>query len=105
MMPHTPGNVLAGRTLTKDLMQLPQSVNARLSRIASVAQGARSEGWQKLLPWAVSALLVVVLAWQLVQLAWTLLGARAQGPRVTAPTTAGQAARPAVDVGAIVAAH
>ncbi|HET7202099.1 MAG TPA: type II secretion system protein GspC [Steroidobacteraceae bacterium] len=86
-------------------MQLPQSVNARLSRIASVAQGARSEGWQKLLPWAVSALLVVVLAWQLVQLAWTLLGARAQGPRVTAPTTAGQAARPAVDVGAIVAAH
>ena len=58
MMPHTPGNVLAGRTLTKDLMQLPQSVNARLSRIASVAQGARSDGWQKILPWAVSALLV-----------------------------------------------
>ena len=86
-------------------MQLPQSVNARLSRIASVAQGARSEGWQRLLPWAVSALLVVVLAWQLVQLAWALLGAQSQGPLVTAPADAGPAARPAVDVGAIVAAH
>jgi general secretion pathway protein C len=86
-------------------MQLPQSVNARLSRIASVAQGARSEGWQRLLPWAVSALLVVVLAWQLVQLAWVLLGAQAQGPLATAPASAGPAARPGVDVGSIVAAH
>ena len=86
-------------------MQLPQSVNARLSRIASVAQGARSEGWQRLLPWAVSAVLVVVLAWQLVQLAWALLGAQAQGPLVTAPANAGPSARPGVDVGAIVAAH
>jgi general secretion pathway protein C len=106
MMPHTPGNVLAGRTLTKDLMQLPQSVNARLSRIASVAQGARSDGWQKLLPWAVSALLVVVLAWQLVQLAWALLGARnAQAPVGAMPAAPATAAPPAVDVGAIVAAH
>ena len=86
-------------------MQLPQSVNARLSRIASVAQGARSEGWQRLLPWAVSALLVVVLAWQLVQLAWALLGAQAPGPLVTGPADGGSAARPGVDVGAIVAAH
>src|SRR5512134_896323 len=104
MMP-PPWNGLAGRTLTKDLMQLPQSVNARLSRIASVAQGARSEGWQKWLPWAVSALLVVVLAWQLVQLAWALLGVRAPGPAVGTPAVTGQPARPAVDVGAIVAAH
>ena len=29
----TPWNGLAGRTLTKDLMQLPQSVNTRLSRL------------------------------------------------------------------------
>jgi general secretion pathway protein C len=86
-------------------MQLPQSVNARLSRIASVAQGARSEGWQRLLPWAVSALLVVVLAWQLVQLAWVLLDAQAQGPLATAPASAGPAARAGVDVGSIVAAH
>ncbi len=86
-------------------MQLPQSVNARLSRIASVAQGARSEGWQRLLPWAVSALLVIVLAWQLVQLAWALLGARTPGSVVSAPAAAAQAARPAVDVGAIVSAH
>jgi general secretion pathway protein C len=87
-------------------MQLPQSVNVRLSRIASVAQGARSEGWQRVLPWAVSALLVVVLAWQLVQLAWALLGARSVTPPTT-PATAGAApaAQPAVDVGAIVSAH
>jgi general secretion pathway protein C len=86
-------------------MQLPQSVNARLSRIASVAQGARSEGWQRVLPWAVSALLVVVLAWQLVQLAWALLGARSATP--AAATTSGPAptVQPSVDVGAIVAAH
>ena len=87
-------------------MQLPQSVNVRLSRIASVAQGARSEGWQRVLPWAVSALLVVVLAWQLVQLAWALLGAGSVPPP-TAPTTDGPApvAQPTVDVGAIVSAH
>jgi general secretion pathway protein C len=85
-------------------MQLPQSVNARLSRIASVAQGARSEGWQKLLPWAVSALLVVVLAWQLVQLAWTLLGARS-APAAVAGTGPAPTAPPPIDIGAIVSAH
>src|SRR5574339_272143 len=87
-------------------MQLPQSVNARLSRIASVAQGARSEGWQRVLPWAVSALLVVVLAWQLVQLAWALLGARSAAPAgATATSVPAPTAQPAVDVGAIVSAH
>lgn len=86
-------------------MQLPQSVSTRLSRIATAAQGARSDGWQRLLPLAVSALFVVLLAWQLVQLAWALLGARpgpAAGlaaPAVIAP------AQPTVDVGAIVNAH
>jgi general secretion pathway protein C len=54
----------------------------------------------------VAALLVVLLAWQLVQLTWTLLGARtgvapsASGPAVVAPP----AAR-AVDVATIVNAH
>jgi len=87
-------------------MQLPQSVNARLSRIAAVAQGGRSEGWQRLLPWAVSALLVVVLAWQLVQLAWALLGANtATPPSAATPTGPAPPAQPTVDVGSIVAAH
>jgi general secretion pathway protein C len=83
-------------------MQFPKS----LSSIASVAQSARSEGWLKTLPWLVSAALVVLLAWQLVQLAWTLLGAR------KAPTTARTGAvsaplptAPAVDVNAIINAH
>ena len=85
-------------------MQLPQSVNARFNRIASAALGARSDGWQKLLPLAVSALLVVLLAWQLVQLAWTLLGAGpGQVAAVTAPVAT--APRPTVDVNSIVSAH
>ena len=90
-------------------MALPQSVNARLSRIATAARGTRTDDWQKLLPLAVSALLVVLLAWQLVQLAWSLLGAKG-GP--TAATVAssplagpGSAPRHAVDIGAIVNAH
>jgi general secretion pathway protein C len=88
-------------------MQLPQSVNARLSRMASVAQGARSGGWQRFLPLAVSALLVLLLAWQLVQLAWTVLGARGNAAPAAGAAPAGPSApaQPAVDVGAIVAAH
>ncbi|MDQ1342138.1 MAG: hypothetical protein QG571_755, partial [Pseudomonadota bacterium] len=87
-------------------MQLPLSVNERFGRIASVARGARADGWQKLLPLAVSALLVVLLAWQLVQLTWTLLGAR-NGVAVTTNAPAATAPPPArtVDVGAIVKAH
>jgi general secretion pathway protein C len=84
-------------------------VNARLSRIASAAQGAGSEGWQKLLPLAISAVLVVLLAWQLVQLAWSLLGARngLAGTAATTGTVASTNAPPrrAVDVGSIVNAH
>ena len=60
-------------------MQLPPSVNERFGRLASVARGARADGWQKLLPLAVAALLVVLLAWQLVQLTWALLGAGSGG--------------------------
>jgi general secretion pathway protein C len=86
-------------------MQLPSSVNERFGRIAAVAQGARSDGWQKLLPLAVSALLVVLLAWQLVQLTWTLVGAR----NGTAPATNAPAVvvppPVRVDVASIVNAH
>jgi general secretion pathway protein C len=88
-------------------MQLPQSVSTRFSRIATAAQGARSDGWQRWLPLAVSALLVVLLAWQLVQLAWTLLGARTgETPAsTTAPSATLPPAQPAVNVGTIVNAH
>jgi general secretion pathway protein C len=87
-------------------MQLPASLNARLGRIAAVAQGARPEGWQQRLPLAVSALLVLLLAWQLVQLAWTLLGAGSNlpPPAPVAAPAAGPLAQ-AVDVGSIVNAH
>ncbi|MEY2921160.1 MAG: hypothetical protein RL261_2465 [Pseudomonadota bacterium] len=87
-------------------MQLPPSVNERFGRIASVAQGARADGWQKLLPLAVSALLVVLLAWQLVQLTWTLLGARnGVTPTSNAPAAVAPPPARAVDVASIVNAH
>lgn len=87
-------------------MQLPPSVNERFGRIASVALGARADGWQKLLPLAVSALLVVLLAWQLVQLAWALLGARTGvAPPTDAPGVVAPPPVRAVDVAAIVNAH
>jgi general secretion pathway protein C len=87
-------------------MQLPLSVNERFGRIASVARGARADGWQKLLPLAVSALLVVLLAWQLVQLTWTLLGAgNGVAPTTNAPAVIVPPPARTVDVGAIVNAH
>jgi general secretion pathway protein C len=83
-------------------MQLPRS----LSRLATFPESARSGRWIQSLPLLVSAGLVLLLAWQLVQLGWTLLGARqapvpANAPRVAAPAAAG----PAVDLSAIVGAH
>ncbi|MGB7740343.1 MAG: type II secretion system protein GspC [Steroidobacteraceae bacterium] len=87
-------------------MQLPLSLNERFGRIAAVAQGARADGWQKLLPLAVAALLVVLLAWQLVQLTWALLGAKTGVATTTnAPAVVGPPPARAVDVGAIVNAH
>ena len=88
-------------------MPLPQSVNERFSRIASVAQGARSDGWQKVLPIAVSALLVLLLAWQLVQLGWAVLAAKS-GTSPTPPAGVPSVSAPpprAVDIGSIVNAH
>lgn len=83
-------------------MQLPQS----LSRLASLGEAARSDRWIKSLPLWVSIALVVVLAWQLVQIAWTLIGAR----QVAGGGPAGAAAvpvpgGPALDVAGIVNAH
>jgi general secretion pathway protein C len=87
-------------------MQLPLSVNERFGRLASVAQGARADGWQKLLPLAVAALLVVLLAWQLVQLTWALLGAgNGVAPATNAPAVVGPPPARTVDVAAIVNAH
>jgi general secretion pathway protein C len=80
-------------------MQLPSS----LSRLASVADDVRSGRWIQSLPWIVSVGLVLLLAWQLVQLAWTILGThRARAP---APAAAAVPAGPAVDLQAIVNAH
>ena len=87
-------------------MQLPLSVNERFGRIASVAQGVRADGWQKLLPLAVAALLVILLAWQLVQLTWAVLGAnKGVAPTTNAPGVLGPPPARTVDVGAIVNAH
>jgi general secretion pathway protein C len=81
-------------------------VNERFGRIASVAQGARADGWQKLLPLAVSALLVVLLAWQLVQLTWTLLGAHnGVTPTSNAPSAVAPPPARAVDVASSGNAH
>jgi general secretion pathway protein C len=83
-------------------MQLPKS----LSRITSVVGTAGSPAWVRSLPLWVSVALVVLLALQAIQLAWTLMGARkapAAGP--TAATSAQAPAGPAIDVGSIVSAH
>lgn len=82
-------------------MQFPKS----LSNLASVADGARSDGWVKTLPWLVSAGLVVLLAWQLVQLGWALLDRShgLAGPKQ--PAAAATPATRAVDVQAIINAH
>src|SRR5262245_21578006 len=58
-----------------------------LSRLLPAAGTLRADNWQQSLPFLVSALLAIVLAWQVVQLVWTLLGA---GP--------GESGRNGVDV-------
>jgi general secretion pathway protein C len=84
-------------------MQLPQS----LSRLAALADGARTARWVQSLPLWVSVALVVVLAWQLVQLGWTVLGARKAPPPVApgAAAAAAAPAGPAIDLQAVLNAH
>jgi general secretion pathway protein C len=83
-------------------MQLPKS----LSRITSVVGGTGSAAWARSLPLLVSVALVVLLAWQAIQLVWTLMGAgRAPSSESTAATAAQAPAGSAIDVDAIVNAH
>jgi general secretion pathway protein C len=81
-------------------MQLPK----RLSRVSELAEGFRSDDWRESLPLWVSAGLVLLLAWQLVQLLWTALST---APAAIAPVDGGPAAPsgPPIDVPAIVNAH
>ncbi|HVN42159.1 MAG TPA: type II secretion system protein GspC [Steroidobacteraceae bacterium] len=84
-------------------MQLPKS----LSRISALAENARAEGWEKSLPLLATAALTVLLAWQLVHLAWVAMGVR-KAPVVAGPRHGGFSAAPSaapVNVGAIVSAH
>jgi general secretion pathway protein C len=84
-------------------MQLPKSLDS----ITRAAAGLAPAAWARSLPLWVSAGLVLLLAWQAVQLTWTALGSRRAPP----PTSLAQApapqgpATPAVDVGRIVNAH
>jgi len=84
-------------------MQLPKS----LGSIAGTAAGFTPAGLARSLPLWVSAGLVLLIAWQAVQLAWTALGARRapnqQAAAPAAPGTGPQAA--SLDVGRIVNAH
>ena len=82
-------------------MPLPKS----LSRVSELAQGFRSDDWRDSLPLWVSAGLVLVLAWQLVQLLWTALSA---GPAAAIAPDDSRAAIPSgppVDISGIVNAH
>jgi general secretion pathway protein C len=84
-------------------MQIPKS----LTRLLPAGVALRPDNWQQLLPYGVSALLAVVLAWQSVQLGWKLLGAEpALAPAVTgaANTQTGPAAN-SFDLAAIVDSH
>ena len=84
-------------------MQLPKS----LGSFAWTSAGSTPAAWARSLPLWVSAGLVLLLAWQAVQLTWTALGARrAPAPTAVAPMPQPQGpSAPAVDVGRIVNAH
>jgi general secretion pathway protein C len=83
-------------------MQLPKS----LSRVSDLAHGFRTDDWRDSVPLWVSAGLVLVLAWQLVQLLWTALSA---GPAaMIAPAGDARPDAPSgapIDIPAIVNAH
>jgi general secretion pathway protein C len=83
-------------------MQLPKP----LTRFTSATGGGGPAAWARSLPLWVSVALVLLLAWQAVQLTWTLLGAQ-RAPASTPTTTSAPppATAPAIDVNAIVNAH
>jgi general secretion pathway protein C len=84
-------------------MQLPNSV----TRLAALVQRDGSATWRTSLPVWVSAALVVLLAWQAVQLGWTLLGARPSPSAASGGAGEGSTgpSAPPLDVAAIVNAH
>jgi general secretion pathway protein C len=85
-------------------MQIPKI----LSRLAPAAGALRPENLQQFLPYWISAALAVVLAWQVVQVGWTLLGAQSTADRAVAtdPVQAQTAAAArSFDVASIVDAH
>ena len=84
-------------------MQLPKS----LGSITRTAAGFTPASWARSLPLWVSAGLVLLLAWQAVQLTWTALGSRGTPPPADAgPMPAPQRpSMPALDIGRIVNAH
>ena len=86
-------------------MQIPKP----LTRLLPAAGALRADNWQQFLPYWISAVLAVVLAWQVVQLAWKLLGAQsaASEPAGTATLAQSQTAAAArsFDMASIVDAH
>lgn len=82
-------------------MQLPKA----LSRLAPLTDSVRSDRWTTSLPLWVSVGLVVLLAWQVVQLVWTALGARKAPADASVPPPVAAPAVPAFDVQAMVNAH
>jgi general secretion pathway protein C len=85
------------------LMQILKS----LTRLLPAGVALRPDNWQQLLPYGVSALLAVVLAWQTVQLGWKLLGAEPTiAPAVTGPAnTQTRPAATSFDLASIVDGH
>jgi general secretion pathway protein C len=83
-------------------MQLPKSLDS----IARTAAGFTPAAWARSLPLWVSVGLVLLIAWQAVQLTWTLLGSRQPAPVAVDAVPAPQpAAAPRMDIGRIVNAH
>lgn len=80
-------------------MQLPHS----LPRLASLPDDIRSGRWKESLPWLVSVLLVVVLAWQVAQLVAVFTGAR--GPAASTVAAPAGPPEPTIDLQAIMNAH
>ena len=73
--PHRPDPLVTHAARPDALMQIPKSLNRLLP--AGVALPGRQLAATPAV--AVSALLAIVLAWQVVQLVWTLLGGPARG--------------------------